>query len=837
VAGRRTRREKRQAAVRRARAVEATRVLEGPRTFGQTQELVAAAVKGRFGGEDTWVWVRDLTEEWVVYELETESSYETWQIGYTVTDEGVVTLAAGEPMKVIPQTEYTVVAETTRRDTLGSRILEAKGESAEGGRIFGMQIIAVGTSLNGVRYTEAVLTAAAPLYEGAKAYDHHRSMEELNSGSLTGLCGTWRNVEAKADGIYGDLYLLPGATHVAELLDASLSAIESGLPGLAGVSHDVQIAYADAIESGRRIREATAIEAVLSADVVADPAAGGRVVRMVAGGVAVDIDPHTNPITTTPKGESMNLKELLAALRAASAEERAALLTEHAAVLDGAGYTAEDVPVLLGEPETGGTAEPPASERTPEPAAAAVVKEPAMAGAPAAAPAEVVPAEDSHAKESIVGRMLIREAVTASGLGENHIAHIAKRLPARVTEAQVLAEVDRVKETLATFGSDVPGSKVGGASGSNVRVTEDALDKKKARLTATFNRDWQNGYTRISEAYLDITGSNPSKLFSGDLASEIIKESWGGPIVGRVTESLTTASWGEILADVMGKRMVAEYSRSQFQTWQQLVTIMPVIDFKSQKLIRVGGYGTLPTVGEGAPYQALTTPTDEQVTYSVTKRGGTEDYTMEMARNDDMRKLVLIPDKLARAAAITVYRAVFDLFTANPTMAYDSTALFDAAHGNTGTTALSETGLDTARQKMRDQAAYGDSVDILSMTPRFLLVPNELENTANKLTKGQAALVSASNYASDMPNLHLGMDPVVVDYWTDATDWFVVADPNDCPTIEVGFLDGKVDPELFMQDDPSVGSVFTADKVTWKIRHIHGLTVVDHRAFQRMVVT
>jgi hypothetical protein len=51
--------------------------------------------------------------------------------------------------------------------------------------------------------------------------------------------------------------------------------------------------------------------------------------------------------------------------------------------------------------------------------------------------------------------------------------------------------------------------------------------------------------------------------------------------------------------------------------------------------------------------------------------------------------------------------------------------------------------------------------------------------------------------------------------------------------IELGFYQGRQDPELFVQNDPTVGSVFTADKLTWKIRHIYGGTVVDYRALYR----
>ena len=77
---------------------------------------------------------------------------------------------------------------------------------------------------------------------------------------------------------------------------------------------------------------------------------------------------------------------------------------------------------------------------------------------------------------------------------------------------------------------------------------------------------------------------------------------------------------------------------------------------------------------------------------------------------------------------------------------------------------------------------------------------------------------------------------IVVDYWTDSDNWYLVADPNYIPTIELGFLNGKQEPELLTQNDPTVGSVFTADKISYKIRHIYGGAVLDFRGFYGEVV-
>ena len=52
------------------------------------------------------------------------------------------------------------------------------------------------------------------------------------------------------------------------------------------------------------------------------------------------------------------------------------------------------------------------------------------------------------------------------------------------------------------------------------------------------------------------------------------------------------------------------------------------------------------------------------------------------------------------------------------------------------------------------------------------------------------------------------------------------ADPADIPGLEIGFLDGKEEPELFVQDAPNSGSMFSNDKLTYKIRHIYGGAVL-----------
>jgi hypothetical protein len=67
--------------------------------------------------------------------------------------------------------------------------------------------------------------------------------------------------------------------------------------------------------------------------------------------------------------------------------------------------------------------------------------------------------------------------------------------------------------------------------------------------------------------------------------------------------------------------------------------------------MRFGGYGNLPLVGQGAPYTALTSPTDEEATYSPGEARRHRVLTIEMIANDDVGAIRKIPMKLAKAAA------------------------------------------------------------------------------------------------------------------------------------------------------------------------------------------
>ena len=706
------------------------------------------------------------------------------------------TTSGGRRVTVTRKREADVEQPEGTRETLDridGTVLEAAGEDSAGGRVFRVRIIAAGDSKNGRRYPAQVLQEAAGLYEGAKAYDHHRSAAELQSSTIAGLIGHYRNVEASDAGLDGDLVLLPSATHAAEALDATVAAQAAGLPPLVGISHDA-MTYTRPITVGRRrMQEAVAIAKVHSADVVADPAAGGKAVRVLAGG----IEEETDPEGIEPEGESneeedvtVTSETVLAALQTATPEQLAAVGLSKAAT----------------------PAETTTTETEAQPVTEAVERT----------------VEAGVAKTSFLGGLMIDRKVEAAGLPATVAASLRESLPDRITESDVDGRIADLKAAMGIA------ERAGLAPTVTAQVTQEALEKKVQALDAFFAGDFAKGYRSFRSAYLDVTGYRPKSL-DEDLNRRIMRESIGDlyDSADRTTESLTSSSWNLVLGDSVTRRMVAAYEHPSLQSWRQIVSsVIPVSDFRTQRIDRVGGYGTLPAVNQGAPYQPLTSPGNEEVTYAITKRGGTEDLTMEMIANDDVRAISNIPKKLGLAASRTLHNFVWDFILTNPTL-YDSVALFHATHANTTAVALSQSNVSTLRQKMRDQTAYGDTSDILSLVPKFLIVPNELEELAFQICTSAVAIPATPAGPSNTPNLHQGLTPIVLDYDTDANDWFMVADPSMCPTIEVGFYQGRQDPELFTQSDPNVGSVFNSDTITYKIRHIYSGAVLDYRGFQR----
>lgn len=70
------------------------------------RERLNTALTDRFAGPDTYVWIRDFGDDWVVYELEGPDGCVNYRLGYTVDKADNVTLDPGTPEPVEVRTTY-----------------------------------------------------------------------------------------------------------------------------------------------------------------------------------------------------------------------------------------------------------------------------------------------------------------------------------------------------------------------------------------------------------------------------------------------------------------------------------------------------------------------------------------------------------------------------------------------------------------------------------------------------------------------------------------------------------------------------------------------------------
>ncbi len=775
------------------KAARASEAFNDPDSMSGMVESVHRAFSSAYpnGDDGPFNFVEEIYEDRILARL----NEDTVRIPYEREADGAVTFGAVEKVKVslAVSTVESMTAETAvSRETFqpeGDTILEALDEAE--GRIWRVTMVRPGISKNGRRYRPEVLTEAAHLYEGVRSFDGHRSKEERTKSAVGEMTGWHDNVHAAPDGsLVSDFHIAESREDIRQLF---LTAWKNKRPDLIGFSHDVSAITENVIADGRRISDVKEIVEVHSVDVVADPSAGGQIERLVA---------------SRQEEIEMKLEDFLKALRSKE------LSTEQIAE------------AYKDNPEW---------EQIAEAVEAEVKTAKALAEATSAEGDDEEGDEEPERLTGIVHDLAVDRALEATALPDEAKTELRKAL-ATADTADAIAE--RVTETEGIWAAALAATPAQLPGQTNVAIGEDDAEKFQKALDGMIageTIDKVPPFRSVKEAYARFSGRNPYQMGDEDFNRWILAESVGAlPSAGaqRLTESMTTGSWAEALGDSIRRKLIADYNMDPLSSWRQIVSeIGNLPDFRTNRRVRIGGYDVLATVAEGATYTALTSPTDEEATFAATKKGGTEDYTLEMIANDDLGGLRRIPSSMARAAALTLYRLIWNTTIAGNATIYDSVALFDAAHNNTTAAALGEAGIQTLRTLMVRQTKAGETSGFVGLIPALLAVPPELFVEAFKLTESAVSVTSGDDATT--PNAFKGLRTIEVPTFTDADDWYLIADPRSVPTIEVGFYQGRQDPELLIQDQPAVGSVFTADKFTWKIRHIYGAAVLDFRGFQR----
>lgn len=227
-------------------------------------------------------------------------------------------------------------------------------------------------------------------------------------------------------------------------------------------------------------------------------------------------------------------------------------------------------------------------------------------------------------------------------------------------------------------------------------------------------------------------------------------------------------------------------------SWREFTAVGRVDDFKEMTGFRGVGafrFEILPPTGQ-IKHATLTEATYGNKADTFAKTVG---IPRTVIINDDMGYLTSVPRQLGRGGALAVVHEVYTEFL-------DNSTFFVAGNNNVTTGALSIASVNTALTAFR--TLKDENGDYVMARPAILLVPTQLEETANQLYVDTNR--GGGNTGDFETNPHKGKyTPVVSPYLSDSrftgnssTAWYLLADPNDVPVIEIVFLDGVETPTV-----------------------------------------
>jgi len=735
----------------------------------------------------------------------------------------------------------------------GGTIRFRASQADDTGLVWEAVLIAPGLSLGAPRFfwTEEVLSASAELFSGVDvcAYEltadffshlpipNVTAMEEvkryLTARKVGWIEKTWYEPGV---GIKGIIRFVPEHAWLPRTLSQGM---QSGNEDVLGLSIDARVRGVEVVIDDWAVIWVVKIVGASSVDVVTRPAAGGKFLRAVAG--------------LYEEEKLMDRDKLIKLIQEVRPD-----------LLDG-----KD-PTQLGDDEILAAArqamEPPkANEKDPgSNAGNAGDGDPNRAAQGLTIDQireEIAKAALESEQRAACGQML-RDVLESSGLPEMTVARIRTNFTGRnFTRDELDAAVKTEREYLAAM--SVPESmfqvpsqvRVSGGIGQRQKI-EMAVDsvfgltpEHIKTLSGLRRLDGKPvfGDLRAAQDY-DAIRNIPMPcgirelylMLTGDTEIRGMFDRQGLPADLRAAQDITSGTFSFILGNTLSRRLVVDYLAANYRE-DLLVSIRkPVRDFRTQEAVMVGYFGDIATVDpEAADYQEIAAVTDEESTYAILQKGNILTITRKTIINDDMTLVQRLVSRLGRAARRTHAKYVWSFFVNNANCS-DGTAWFTNPHGNLGAAALSFATAITAYQALAKMTEK-DSGEIIGLlddpnTRPTLVYPVDLMPTGESIVNDEF-YYSANDLTTKTRNPLRGkLSGFMASFLSDANDWGMILPSSVVDIVEMGYLNGRQEPEMFLADSPQAEQVFVADKIRYKIRHEYAGALIDYRSGYKAIV-
>jgi cation transport regulator ChaB len=697
----------------------------------------------------------------------------------------------------------------------------AQEGDADYGYKWTVQIIEAGPDIQmGAIYPHEVLQAAVPVYEGAKVFalsqGQHANPNNPYGKSVRDLVGWISGVKSNVKGLEGTLNVLKTATW---LRDMTVDAWKRGKKDLIGLSHDV-LALTVPGSAPKRVEKIVRVDSV---DVVYDPIAGGKFLRMAAARAASRKEDNMwKQLLAALKKQRPELKDQIEALEAkgdAVTEEEVSGFVVTA--MTGAGHVGQKDEIKEYLTKLMGSLTEVTTKQAQDLVDQATKK-----------------FEDTQ--KLLACASLLVEELENSKLPDVLKARIRKQFSGKVFEADHLRAAIKEEKEIADklTGSGSPF----GVGGLRIEVGEGEPEKLQAACDKLMGADVDEkhksveGFRSLRTAYTRLTGDTELR---GVPSREGLKLGEAFMQMMRLPAAYSSSSFSFVLGNAMYRRLIKEYNAVNYQEDVLISFYRNAENFKTLEIIQVGYFGDVPDVDpETADYAEITMPTDIEATYAINQKGWILTITRKVIMNDDLKTVTQLVSKMGRAHRRTHARRAWDKIISNANFKGDTTALFHSDHGNLGSVVLTAdaTGIATLTNRLKAMYAQEeqDSEEGLALIPKYEWVPRDLLEVAQVLNSPWPLAGSVNPHAGRFGQNHERI--ITNPLFTDTNDWGLIADGNDVELLEAAYINGRREPEFFVADNPIVGQMFVADKIQYKSRHEYEFEIADFRGFDKSVV-
>ena len=321
----------------------------------------------------------------------------------------------------------------------------------------------------------------------------------------------------------------------------------------------------------------------------------------------------------------------------------------------------------------------------------------------------------------------------------------------------------------------------------------------------------------------ELRGHSMVELAREALQREGLKANFGDNMELARAAINSTSTFPAIMSNLANKSVMVGFNEAEttYQIWAGKGSNR---DFKEAARVALSEAGTLELVPEGGQFKQDSFG-EASARTKVATYGKLFSLTRQAIINDDLGLFSKIATKYGSAAKRLVNKMVYAQLTGNVKM-QDNVALFDAKHGNVAGTgeALSVKAIAKAITAMRRQKGITGEAT-LNITPKYLVVPPELEMTAYQIVNSTAAVDGVN---SGVANPYKGRFIVVTDAeLTDPDAWYLVADATQHDTIDVTYLNGVETPRLETRQG------FEVDGIEYKVAFDVGVDAIDFRGLYK----